>query len=89
MAEKKSNKVVEPEKLQPSKEETKKEKPKPKKVAKKSVHIDEFIETVRPLYDLNVGKANGFRAYMQGNHYLASLDEFMPYLERYLGKDVK
>lgn len=74
------------------KEEPKKQSPKkenkPKK-ASKMVHIDDFIEAIRPVENLSIGKAAGFRAYMLGNHYLPSLEDFIPHLETYVGKEVK
>lgn len=89
------NKEVENKEVQEAQKEQKeqpnkrnKNKPKPKKGAT-LIHIDEFIEAIRPIEDLNPGKANGFKAYMLGNHYLPSLDAFVPYLERYIGKDVR
>lgn len=68
--------------------EIKEEKATPKK-ATKLVHIDDFIEAIRPVVDLSAGKASGFKAYMLGNHYLPSLEEFVPHLETYIGKEVK
>lgn len=74
----------------PKKEVKKKKqspKPKPKK-AKKMVHIDSFIEAIRVRVDISDAQAKGFKAYMTGNHYAKSLDEFVPKLEKYLGKKV-
>lgn len=59
------------------------------KQGKRAVHIDEFIEAVRPIESLNEGRAQGFKAFMAGNHYLPELNDFVPYLESYIGKDVK
>lgn len=66
------------------------EKTKPRKVRdKKLVYIDDFISAIAPICDLSNGQAIGFKAFMQGNQYQEKLDDFIPYLERYIGKDVK
>lgn len=79
--------------LEPTKQpekEVKQEKIKKAPIQEASaVHIDEFIEAIRPIEDLNDGKAQGFKAFMSGNHYLPELNDFVPYLETYIGKDVK
>jgi len=71
----------------PDKKETKK-KPKTNKKPKKLVHIDSFIEAIRIRIDLSDAQAKGFKAYMTGNHYAKSLNDFVPYLEKYTGKKV-
>ena len=81
-------KELEPTK-QPEKEVKQEKIKKAPSQGKRAVHIDEFIEAVRPLIDLNDGKAQGFKAFMAGNHYLQELNDFVPYLESYIGKDVK
>lgn len=91
MAQSKEKKVTPTKELETAKQPVKAEEQ--KKIAqptqvKSMIHIDEFIEAIRPLCDLNEGKANGFRAFMQGNHYLGELNDFVPYLETYIGKDV-
>lgn len=49
-------------------------------------HIDVFIDSIQPKYNLTSLQRKGFRVYMKGNHY--SLDEsyFEKELKRYLGK---
>lgn len=90
--EEKDNKDKSVEEQPTPKEEKKPSKQRKQKEIKKGsklVHIDDFIEAIRPLHSLSAGKASGFKAFMSGNHYLAKLDDFVPHLERYLGKDVK
>ena len=65
-----------------------KRKPKANKKPKKLVHIDKFIDAIRIRIDLSEAQAKGFKAYMTGNHYAKSLNDFVPYLEKYLGKKV-
>lgn len=77
------------EKVQDKKPEPKKvSKPRAKKKQKRLVHIDNFIEAIRIRIDLSNAQAQGFKAYMTGNHYAESLDDFVPHLEKYLGKKV-
>lgn len=72
------------------KKQTSKPKPKPKKKPKPKplVHIDSFIEAIRFKKDLGTAQAEGFKAYMIGNHYLKTHDDFIPYLEKYLNEKV-
>ncbi len=65
-----------------------KQKPKAPSKPKKLVHIDSFIEAIRIRIDLSDAQAKGFKAFMTGNHYAKSLDDFVPYLEKYIGKKV-
>lgn len=74
---------------QPEKEVKQDKIKKAPKQGKRAIHIDEFIEAIRPIEDLNEGRAQGFKAFMAGNHYLPELNDFVPYLESYIGKDVK
>lgn len=49
------------------------------------VHIDTFLETARILYAMNEVQVQGFRAYMNGNHYQKGDEAFVPHLKKYLG----
>lgn len=83
--------VKETPKKQTSKPKPKaKPQPKPKKKPKPKplVHIDSFIEAIRFKKDLGTAQAEGFKAYMIGNHYLKTHDDFIPYLEKYLNEKV-
>lgn len=75
------------EEKQETKKVTRKRKTTPPK-PKKLVHIDNFIEAIRIRIDLSDAQAKGFKAYMTGNHYAKSLNDFVPYLEKYIGKKV-
>lgn len=72
------------------KNSNKKAKQEPKKpvAVKPLVHIDSFIEAVTNLddYTLSSMQISGFKAYMVGNHYMQTLQEFIPYLDKYLGR---
>lgn len=50
------------------------------------VHIDTFLETARTLFEMKNTQVAGFKAYMEGSHYLFSEQEFLPHLEKYLGR---
>lgn len=70
-------------------EKTKKEDTKEPKVEASTtglVHVDTFLETARVLYDLTNLQVAGFKGYMQGNFYQVEDKDFIPYLEKYLGK---
>lgn len=67
------------------KEETQKEEP--KQVQNKPlVHIDKFLAAIAPSYNLSGMHMSGFKAYMQGNHYMKTLQDFVPHLDKYLGR---
>lgn len=90
-----TNDVEQKEEEKETKEVEKKSEPKkvskPKAKKKKPgrlVHIDNFIEAIRIRVDMSEAQAQGFKAYMTGNHYAKSLNDFVPYLEKYLGKKV-
>ncbi len=50
------------------------------------VHIDTFLDTARILFNMKESQVAGFKAYMEGSHYLFSEQEFLPSLEKYLGR---
>ena len=50
------------------------------------VHIDTFLETARVMFNMTGGQAEGFKAYMYGNTYQYSELDFLPHLEKYLGR---
>lgn len=86
------NKEIKKDTTDQPKEETKKEPKKKvvkkvpsKKVSKPMIHIDEFIEVIKLQKDLPNAQAQGFKAYMHGDHYKPSLNDFVPYLDKYLG----
>ena len=50
------------------------------------VHVGEFIDSITPMYNLNTIQQAGFRASMAHDQYKEALDDFVPYLDKYLGK---
>lgn len=65
-----------------------------KKEAKKSnftgyVHIDTFLKTAQTLFSMKESQVAGFKAYMEGKHYLYNERDFIPFLERYLGRELE
>lgn len=68
------------------------EKPDGKEVTKSTftgyVHIDTFLSTARTLFNLPESQVAGFKAYMSGKSYLYDERDFIPYLEKYLGKEL-
>jgi hypothetical protein len=58
----------------------------PKKVAppKPYVHIDTFLNTAIPLYNLTKVQAAGFKAKMQGQHYQRDEQVFLKALKEHL-----
>lgn len=78
-------------------EETKVEKAsKPEKQVKEQpatlsgyVHIDAFLDTAGVIFNLHPYQQAGFKAFMSGRHYQKRDTDFIPYLEEYLGKEVK
>lgn len=72
----------------PKKPETKKEEPK-KQPIKPLIHVSDFIEQIAQTGELsNIQKA-GFKAYMHNKQYQPTYDDFIPYLEKYTGKEIK
>lgn len=55
-------------------------------VNKPMVHIDQFIAAITPIYGLSRLQTAGFKAYMTGSHYQKETNDFLPYLDTYLGK---
>lgn len=58
-------------------------KKKPKKL-KPYVHIDTFLNTAVPLYELNNMQAQGFKNRMNGRHYQRDEQIFVDELKKYL-----
>ena len=50
------------------------------------VDIETFIQASQLHFGYTDGQAEGFRAYMLGKHYQKHEKDFIPYLEKYLGK---
>lgn len=90
MAEPKEKKVVEKEvkatEDKPKKEPVKKPVKKAKPQAKPYAHIDDFLRAAKPVYGLDNLTVAGFKAYMTGKHYLENEKDFIPHLDKYLGK---
>lgn len=61
----------------------------PKRKFNGYVHIDTFLSTAKALFNLPESQVAGFRAYMAGRSYLYDEKDFLPYLEKYLGKELK
>lgn len=53
------------------------------------VHIDVFLDTAKVIFSLHPYQVAGFKAFMSGQHYQKCDTDFIPFLERYLGKEVK
>ncbi|AKC05141.2 hypothetical protein kochi14H1_0230 [Enterococcus phage phi EF14H1] len=68
------------------KKEVKKEQP---KKPKGYVHVDTFLDYAKVLYGLNKYQVAGFRALMAGREYQHEDADFVPFLEKYIGKEVK
>lgn len=83
---KKAESLTEEVTLQEPETATKKEQP---VLTSGYVHIDVFLNTARVLFQLSQYQVAGFRAYMQGKAYQKTDADFIPYLEKYLGKEVK
>lgn len=65
------------------------DKPKQREVSKTSpkyTHIDTFIETAQIHFGLSNTQVAGFKAFMYGKYYQHKDTDFIPYLEKYLGK---
>lgn len=48
------------------------------------VHIDQFMNTAKQLYNLNNMQIAGFKVYMQGRHYQYDQEVFLQELKKYL-----
>lgn len=53
------------------------------------VHIDVFLDSAKEVFNLHTYQVNGFKAYMAGQYYKKKDQDFIPYLEKYLGKKLK
>lgn len=53
------------------------------------VHIDVFLATAKVIFNLHAYQVAGFKAFMTGKHYQKRDTDFIPFLEKYLGKEVK
>lgn len=49
-------------------------------------HIDTFLDTATIMFSMSGGQAEGFKAYMNGSNYQFSERDFLPHLEKYLGR---
>ncbi|QYC50987.1 hypothetical protein [Mammaliicoccus phage vB_MscM-PMS3] len=67
-----------------SKQETVKQEK--KQISPKYIHIDTFIETAQIHFNLSNAQVAGFKAFMYGKYYQHKDTDFIPYLEKYLGK---
>lgn len=85
MAEKK----VTPEIIETTKQKTVIKKEKPVQVYKEPVHVEQFLGTAKYLYEMDSMQENGFKGFMQGQQYQPTEKDFVPYLEKYLGKGDK
>nr|DAI05685.1 MAG TPA: hypothetical protein [Herelleviridae sp.] len=68
-----------------SKQEVKKEQV---RTVKGYVHVDTFLDYAGALYGLNKYQLAGFRAFMIGKEYQYEDKDFVPFLEKYIGKEV-
>lgn len=68
------------------KQEGIKQEKKQTKVSPKYIHIDTFIETAQVHFNLSNAQVAGFKAFMYGKYYQHKDTDFIPYLEKYLGK---
>lgn len=57
-----------------------------KQISPKYIHIDTFIETAQIHFNLSNSQVAGFKAFMYGKYYQHKDTDFIPYLEKYLGK---
>ncbi|AFV80911.1 hypothetical protein O151_gp158 [Staphylococcus phage vB_SauM_Remus] len=53
------------------------------------VHIDTFLKTAQTLFNMKESQVAGFKAYMEGKHYLFNEKDFIPFLEKYLGRELE
>lgn len=55
------------------------------------VSADTFIKAAKPTYRFEAMQARAFRVQMKslGKYYLPTLEDFVPYFEKYLGIDKK
>lgn len=87
--EKKLNEEISENKSESSDKQVKpKRKANPKKKQQKPikpyVHIDTFLQTAIPYYELSNVQAAGFKAHMNGRHYLQDEQIFVEELKKYL-----
>lgn len=75
------------EKKKETKPAKEKEQDKGKTNPRPYAYIEDFILSAIPEYTLTTIQVDGFRAYMQGKHFLKNEKEFIEYLDRYLGKE--
>lgn len=85
MEKEEKTKKQEKPKRAPQKKNNKTE-PVKKAIIEPMAHIDDFLRVASDRYELNNMRQAGFKAYMNGKHYMADMESFVPYLERYLGK---
>lgn len=53
------------------------------------VHVDVFLDTATDFFGLDPFQVKGFKAYMTGQYYKKTDQDFIPYLEEYLGRKLK
>lgn len=53
------------------------------------VHVDTFLAYAGVLYGLSKYQLAGFKAFMAGKEYQHEDKDFVPFLEKYIGKEVK
>lgn len=56
---------------------------------KSYAHIDTFINTAKIHFGMSDAQVAGFKAFMHGKFYQYNEKDFIPYLEKYLGKTLK
>lgn len=59
------------------------------KTSKPYADIFTFLDTAENYFGLTSGQVEGFKAFMQGKYYQHAEQDFIPYLEQYLGKKLK
>ena len=55
-------------------------------VNKPMVHIVQFIAAITPIYGFSSLQTAGSKPSMPGSHYQKETNDFLPYLDTYLGK---
>lgn len=61
---------------------------KPETKTRRYAHIDDFIKTAKPYFEIKQGEIEGFKVFMVGKFYQYDEKDFIPYLEEYLGKSL-
>ena len=81
--EQKNEQAIEPKEQEDRepKEEKKQAQPKP------YIHIDTFLQTAAPMYDLSNVQAAGFKAKMRGRHYQNDEQVFMEEFKKHFNID--